>query len=124
MRCGRFTARDGRPNGGEFYRLLSFLLKPTIDRKISLAADINLSVYQMPWNRDLFGEKRDLTREIAENSAVGRSDGAFRDWYGRKRTLCRFQTGFSRVRRKTARWTTRSAHAIKVCAGVALERLF
>lgn len=105
-------------NGGQFVAvlpyllsiasvLLSFLLKPTIDRKISLAADIkqdyDVSVYQMPWNRDIFGEKRDLTREIAENSA-GQSGDAFRDWYRPEADAMPLSEGIFACQRENYAW--------------------
>ena len=106
-------------NGGQFAAvlpyllsivsmLLSFLLKPTIERKITLAADIkqdyDVSVYQMPWNKDLFGEKRDLTREIAENSAAGRSGDAFRDWYRPEADAMPLSDGIFACQRENYAW--------------------
>ena len=88
--------------------LLSFLLKPVIDAKITLAADIkqdfDVSVYQMPWNRDLFGEKRNLTREIAENSAMGRSDDAFQDWYRPEADASPLKDGIFECQRENYAW--------------------
>lgn len=91
--------------------LMSFLLKPVIDAKITLAADIkqdfDVSVYQMPWNRDLFGEKRDLTREIVEYSTKGHSGDEIRDWYRPEADAFQLLDGIFKCQRMNYAWDGR-----------------
>ena len=92
--------------------LLSFRLKPAIHEKVNLAAaikqDYDVSVYQMPWSRELFGTKRDLTREIAENSVAGDSRrderAGFRNWYREEADALPLQRGIFACQRENYAW--------------------
>ncbi|MBQ7682354.1 MAG: hypothetical protein IJT31_09130 [Oscillibacter sp.] len=94
--------------------ILSFVLslpcKSTIDGKNTLAADIkqdfDVSVYQMPWNEDLFGERRDLTKEIAENSGGVENSPYLRDedWYNKKADAMPILDGIFACQRENYAW--------------------
>lgn len=111
--------------------LLSYRLTPAIQRKVTLAADIkqdyDVSVYQMPWNPALFGTRKNLAREIAENNAAGRNrneNNKFRDWYRPEQTVCPLKREFSRVRKRITRGTPIFANATEICARRESGRLF
>ncbi len=91
--------------------LLSYRLTPAIQRKVTLAADIkqdyDVSVYQMPWNPALFGTRKNLAREIAENNAAGRNrneNNKFRDWYRPETDSLSLEEGIFACQKENYAW--------------------
>ncbi|MBQ9617986.1 MAG: hypothetical protein IJR48_06425, partial [Oscillibacter sp.] len=90
--------------------MLSVLCKPAIDEKNTLSADIkqdfDVSVYEMPWNEDLFGERRDLTGEIAEKSAGVENSPYLRekDWYEKEADAMPILDGIFACQRENCSW--------------------